>query len=211
MPKEKTTCSAPGNLQFEMSVADCFGFLIDDGFTVLSASPELVRFGRDGVEVSVYHDNVSGEVDLDVGVGTARYSMGELIRISNAERAEEYKAWASMTASGVRAGLTRLAALLVEFGGGAMCGDRFTLKRLRDQRLDWLRRYESEVSIARSRTLAEAAFREGRFSEAVRLLRALGSQATDVERRKLRIALREAGYAALCPDPQGPGGRKKGT
>jgi hypothetical protein len=137
--------------------------------------------------------------------------MGELIRILNPERAEEYKAWASTTAIGVRAGLTRLAALLVEFGGGAMSGDRFTLKRLRDQRLDWLRRYESEVSIARSRTLADAAYREGRFLDAVKFLRSLGSQATEVERRKLKIALRETGCTAPDPDPPNPGGRSEGT
>lgn len=211
MANEKTTNSALASLQFEMSAADCFGFLIDDGFKVLSTSPELVTFGRDKVEVSIYHDEVSGEVDLDVGVGATRYSMGELIRILNPERAEEYKAWASTTAIGVRAGLTRLAALLVEFGGGAMSGDRFTLKRLRDQRLDWLRRYESEVSIARSRTLADAAYREGRFLDAVKFLRSLGSQATEVERRKLKIALRETGCTAPDPDPPNPGGRSEGT
>jgi hypothetical protein len=180
------------SVEFEDSVVACFAFLTDAGFRILDKAPDVVRFSRGALEVTIYHEVASGELDLDVGTAAERYSMSELIHLKDPAKANEYRSWASTTASGVRVGLEALSKLLAEYGRDVLAGDRFAVKRLREQRLDWLRRYETEVSVAGNRARADVAFREGHYSEAARLLDALGPEATDSEKLKLRIAMRKA-------------------
>jgi hypothetical protein len=188
------------NVDFENSVVACFAFLLDAGFRIHAKTPDLVRFSRDDIEVTIYYDVASGEMDLDVGVEAERYSMSELIRSKDASRAAEYRSWASTTAGGVRAGMEALAKLFAEYGRDMVAGDKFALRRMREQRVDWLRRYEKNVAAARGRVEAEVAFRESRYAEAARLLSALGPEATESEKLKLRIAMRKTNRSIEAPN-----------
>jgi hypothetical protein len=173
---------------------------LDAGFRIHAKTPDLVRFSRDDIEVTIYYDVASGEMDLDVGVEAERYSMSELIRSKDASRAAEYRSWASTTAGGVRAGMEALAKLFAEYGRDMVAGDKFALRRMREQRVDWLRRYEKNVAAARGRVEAEVAFRESRYAEAARLLSALGPEATESEKLKLRIAMRKTNRSIEAPN-----------
>lgn len=200
--------SAGPHLEFIEPVIEAFAFLTDRGFRAAVDPPDLVRFERGAVEVTVYHDSRSAEIDVEIRIGGDAYSMSELIRAADAVKAREYRSWCATSAEGMEAGARSLAGLLARFGETALAEDPAFLAALKNQRIEWSKEQASGTTMARDRVAAGLAFRDGRYDEAARLLGQMESVLTPAERIKLRISRRRAALGDGTGTPSVPLGER---
>jgi hypothetical protein len=184
--KTMTTAEEVGRererLNFAKLVEAKFAFLMDLGFSETASEPTIVRFQKDDLAVSVYHGRQSYEIGIDITQGGERYSISELIRSADPATAEQYRNPKAMTSVDVAAGLDRVAGLLQRYGARALHDDPDYFAELRQQRKAWSESYALDVL----RPKAEAAFREGRYADAVSLYEQIAPTLSASEQKKLR-------------------------
>ena len=86
------------------------------------------------------------------------------------------------------AGLDRVADLLQRYGARALRDDSDYFVELRQQRKAWSESYARDVLAKQLRPKAEAAFREGRYADAVNLYEKIAPTLSASEQRKLAVA-----------------------
>ena len=81
------------DLVFFDVVKDRFSYLSEQGFVLKEILPTDLRFQKGDVEITVYWDQTSSEIDLAVAKGADRYSMSEILRAGDLRAAKEYRSW----------------------------------------------------------------------------------------------------------------------
>lgn len=178
---------------FASAVSERFAFLDDLGFSRVESLPTLVRFRKGDLEVNVYHGRQSFEIGLEVVRQGERYSMSELIRVTDPETAGRYRNFATTTPQGIAEGLRRLKDLAQRYGNPALRGDPEFFTTIESQRKAWMEGYALDVLAGQLRPKAEAAFRKGDYQEAVELYERIRPRLSATELKKLTLARERAG------------------
>jgi hypothetical protein len=180
------------DLVFSDVVKDRFSYLSEQGFVLKEILPTDLRFRKGDVEITVYWDQMSSEIDLAVAKGSDRYSMSEVLRAEDLGAAEEYRSWSAGTRESVISGVTALADLFARYGKSAVAGEDFFYSELKRKRREWSHAYSAEVLATGVRQEAEEAFRKGFYKDAAVLYRRIEAALTPSERGKLEFASRKA-------------------
>ena len=175
-------------LGFAETVRREFAFLADFDFYEVESSPTIVRYRKDDLNLNVYHGRQSYEIGLQIGRGGEQISMEQLIRVSDPAGWENYRVLAAANPEGVVSGVTRLAELARLYGERALRGDPEFFAEVRRQRKLWIDAFALDVIESQTRPKAEAAFREGRYREAVELYERIATRLSPAERAKLAVA-----------------------
>lgn len=163
-------------------------FLAHAGFVETEAAPTLVRFVRGDVEVDVFHGRKSYEIDAGVTFKGTRFSLSEIVRVTNPLVVEGYRSAVATSPDSIAASLAKLSAMLRQYGGSALCGDRTFFSKLKEQRVKWSEDYAIEVLAEQLRPKAEDAFRRGDYAAAAELYLRIRHCLSQAEIAKLTIA-----------------------
>jgi hypothetical protein len=180
------------DLVFSDVVKDRFSYLSEQGFVLKEILPTDLRFRKGDVEITVYWDQMSSEIDLAVVKGSDRYSMSEVLRAEDLGAAEEYRSWSAGTRESAISGVTALADLFARYGKSAAAGEDFFYSELKRKRREWSLAYSAAVLATGVRQEAEEAFRKGFYKDAAVLYRRIEAALTPSERGKLEFASRKA-------------------
>ena len=176
---------------FPELVRDRFVYLSEQGFVAEEVLPTDVRFRKDDVEITIYWDPRSFEIDLAIGKGPDRYSMSEILRATDPEAAGKYRSWSAGTPDSLVSGVTALASLFARYGKPAMAGGESYFSELKRKQREWSRAYSAEVLAARVRREADEAFRGGSYREAASLYQQFEAALTPSEKGRLEFALKK--------------------
>jgi len=109
-------------LNFTEAVNDRFAFLKELGFSEAESLPTIVRYRKGDLEVDVYHGRQSFELGLGVARRGTRYTLSELIRVTDPVAADQYRNFAATTPKGIAEGISRLEKLAIRYGERALRG-----------------------------------------------------------------------------------------
>jgi hypothetical protein len=179
---------ARSELLFVLEVRKAFGFLNEAGFEEIEASPTLVRYRKEDVEVDVYHGRQSYEIGCGVTISGTRYAISELIRSHDPEAGKAYRNAVAKTAGGVAVGLRDLSALVQRYGALVLSGDPMQVSKLVDERKRWAQEYALDVLVAQLRPQADDAFRRGEYATAAELFGRIRERLSPAEVKKLLLA-----------------------
>jgi hypothetical protein len=175
-------------LNFADAVSKRFAFLCGLGFCEEESLPTLVRYRKDDLEVAVYHGRRSFEIGFEIARLGVRYSIGELIRAADREKAAQYRNYAATTPRGIAEGLVQLEGLVKQYGERALGGDPAFFAALAQQRKSWAEEYALDVLASQLRPQAEAAFRSGNYRQAADIYQRIRPRLCAAELKKLALA-----------------------
>lgn len=181
---------------FGAAVGARFGFLAEFGLERGDVDPEwerhveLVRYVAPDLEVVVYRERISGEVGLNFRVAEGHFSCSDILRLSDREAAECMRDRVARGPEALAEALDELREFVRVRALPVLRRDaQFVAQVLREssasaheRHLDW----EAD----RLRPMAEAAFHERRFAEAVALFEQFPDRLTVLDRAKLALARR---------------------
>jgi hypothetical protein len=181
---------------FPEAVEANFGFLAGRGFKRVQGEETLVRFQSDRAYVNVYHGRKSFEVGLEIGPFQsveAPYSMSEIIRLVEANKADEYRNYSARSTEGVAEGVRQLAALFHRYVDAGLLKDPKLFESLLVGRETWKQGFALEVNLTQVRRKLEAAWHSKDYAKVVELLKPLRDALTPTELQKLDYAEKHAG------------------
>lgn len=181
---------------FPEAVEANFGFLAGRGFKRVQSEETLLRFQSNRVYVNVYHGRKSFEVGLEIGPlqsVEAPYSMSEIIRLVEANKADEYRNYSARSAEGVAEGVRQLAALFHRYVDAGLLDEPKLFESLRVDRETWKQGFALEVNLTQVRRKLEAAWHSKDYAKVVELLKPLRDALTPTELQKLDYAEKHAG------------------
>ena len=179
-------------LGFREEAVQAFSFLQDMGFVEVSASPTLVEYERDDLEVNVYHGRQSYEVGFEIVRAGTRYSLSALIKLAAPAEGKAYRNTMATSATAVRNGINRLRELVRRYAMTALQGDPETFHALDHQRIEWGQALELETQVASLKPKADEAFRLGHYAQAAELYDQIRAGLSPVEVRKADLARERA-------------------
>jgi hypothetical protein len=175
-------------LNFMGEVRNKFAFLVELGFSEVEAGPTLVRFRRGVLEVDLYHERQSYEIDAGITYLGERYAMEHIIRAVDAEASERYHIWQSSTREGVATGLAELSSLMKRHCCPALRGDEQFFLTVKQQReVSWAA-YLDKMDAAQVRPKADDAFHRKDYAAAADLFARIRNQLSPAELKKLEYA-----------------------
>jgi tetratricopeptide (TPR) repeat protein len=178
---------------FAEAVTEKFIFLEDLGFSQVEALPTIVQYRKDGIQVNIYHGRKSCELGFEIVRLGERYSIPELIRITNPEAAARYRNATATKQNSLTSGLARLEELVRRYGNRALRGDPEFFVALDNQRRAWAQAYALEVLERQLRPKADEAFRLGNYREAAEIYERILPHLSPAELRKLSVAKKCSG------------------
>jgi hypothetical protein len=185
-------------LRFAEAVQDNFSFLHAHGFRRVRSDPTFTRFESKRIYVNVYHGRQSFEIGLEVapvegGPDEACFSMSEIVRLTEPERAAEYRNYAAQTTKSVAEGVQELAARFHRYIDAGVLDDPRLFQRLKESRLAWSRDYAKEVDLTQARRNLAAAWHAKNYVKVVEVLEPFRADLTSAELKKLEYAKKELG------------------
>jgi hypothetical protein len=114
--------------------------------------------------------------------------MSALVRAADTAKADRYRNPVATTPAELARGLKQLADLVKQYGDRALRDDPAFFSDLRRQRKSWSESYALDVLAEQIRPKAGAAFRDGRYREAVELYERIATRLSPAEQRKLAAA-----------------------
>ena len=119
----------------------------------------------------------SFEIGLEVGPSVredeAPYSMSEIIRIMEPNKADDYRNYSARDIETVNEGVRRLAGIFRPYADAGMFDDTSLLTRLEKQREIWKYNFARDVSLIQARPKLDAAWQVKDYAQVVELLRPL--------------------------------------
>jgi hypothetical protein len=174
---------------FDQTVIEVCSYLQDVGFRVGERCSTLVRYVCQDVEVKIYQGRLSFEVGVGVSISGERFSLSELIRLSDPKMADAYRNPVATDVKGVVDAVSQVALLLRKFGALALRGDASVLAALIAQRQQWSDTFALDVLVEQVRPLADRAFRSGDYSKAAELYTRIRTRLSPAEEGKLALAV----------------------
>jgi hypothetical protein len=175
-------------LTFAKTAMMAFAFLVDLGFSVVDSSPTIVKYKKGDMEVDVYHGRSSFELGFGISKNGVRYALSELMRLIDANVANQYRNYVATTQNGVNEGLIELATTVKQFCISVLQGTPECFTALESQRQSWNEEYALEVLERQLLPRADEAFRLGHYQEAAELYERIKSRLSPSELKKLHIA-----------------------
>ena len=121
-------------LGFKEAVREHFKFLSEFGFREVQALTTIVRYRSRNLELCVYHGRISYEIGVEIYQSDERFTIAELIRLSDPHTHEKYRSpMVSSSSSVLDSAVERLANLLRRFGEKALRNDAAVFAALRKQ------------------------------------------------------------------------------
>jgi hypothetical protein len=182
------------SLRLAETVEENFSFLAAHGLKRVQSGPTFVRFESRRAYVNVYHGRRSFELGLEVGpieakgVEEAPFSMSEIVRLLEPEKADGHRNFATHTADGVHEGVRRLASLFRGYVEAGLLSDPGLFGRLERQRAAWSQSFARNVNLTQARRKLDAAWHARDYAKVVEPLEPLRADLTPSELKKLALA-----------------------
>jgi hypothetical protein len=173
---------------FSALVKHHFQFLIDSGFEETGCQRFSVRFCKAGVTVFIFRETRSYEIDAVIALSGAQFGIEDVIRHSEPQSWESYRAYAALTESAIANGLERLAKLLQTHGALALEGNKQCFTRMAQLRDEASAAYALKVLLSQVRPRAEIAFKARDYAKAAELYRQIRQHLSPAEVQKLAYA-----------------------
>ena len=180
-------------LGFKEAVRQHFKFLGRYGFNEILALTTIVQYRNRNLDVCVYHGRLSYEIGVEIYQADERFTIGELIRLSDEEAYEKYRSpMVSSSSVALDSAIERLATLLSKYGEKALQNDYATFDALRKQGVVLVEQLALDVLESQIRPLAAQAFRERRYKDAAKLYKKISARLSNAERAKLAFARKQS-------------------
>jgi len=179
-------------LGFDEQASRAFAFLEGMGFQKISVSPTIARFERGDLAANVFHGRQSYELGFEIEREGKRYSLSELIRLSDPQEADLYRNYAATTPAAVVTGLMQLKQLVARYAAGPLQGEPPTFLALDRQRRELAEKLALDSEVSAFKPKADEAFRLGRYGEAAELYDRIRAGLTPVEAKKADLARKRA-------------------
>ena len=190
MPSQPEVNLARVRLGFADAVAKRFAFLEALGFQQVDRSATVVHYRKDDIEVRIWHEPLSYELDFVIARREGKYGITDLMRVSDPQAATRFRLYAASTEAGVMEGVDQLATLAERFGGAAFRGDSSFFLAMNEARGRWREQTQIEETERDLRLQAEEAFGQSDYRRAVELYERIRPQLTPAELKRLAIATR---------------------
>jgi hypothetical protein len=178
---------------FAKAVTKRFMFLEGLGFSQAEAMPTIVQYRKDRLQANIYHGRKSYELGFEIIHLGQRYSISELIRITDPEAAGRYRNATATTQKSLTVGLARLEELVRRYGSEGLQGEPEFFVALDKQRTAWAKGYALEVLEGQLRPKADEAFRLGKYLEAIEIYERILPRLSRAELKKLSAARKRSG------------------
>jgi hypothetical protein len=178
------------NYGFITTVQSEFSYLSTVGFKCVKETSTFVRFESVDLFVNVYHGASSHEIGAEVGKlgpdgDIDKYSVSELIRITDSDEAKKYRNFTATSPEAVVTGVKRLSAIFGRYAGPFLNGDTQLFRKLEHQKREWSKKFSLEILSKQVRPKAEEAFRDKRYGEALTLYESIESELSPAEHKRL--------------------------
>lgn len=175
-------------LNFNGLVESRFRDLLPMGFALARSEKTLVVYTSGALSVEIYHGRASYEIGLNLVIGEARYSLGEVLRAIGDPAGEAYRNASGTDQASIEKAVDQLGDLLFQSIVPSL-SDQLALSAVLEQcRADWARGYALQVLAENIRPLAEQAFRDRDFSRAAKLYSQISDALSEAEVRKYLYA-----------------------
>ena len=183
------------HLKFPETVEKQFSFLKEYGFKIKLREQTVVKFESKDVFITIYHDRVSFEIGLQIGLlssgSSSGYGLGSVIKFTDPELGNKFRCYTTSSLEGVKKGVVEIATLLETYGDKVLRGDAEIFKWLNNN----IEQYWAEREAARIRPKAEEAFRTKEYSKALDLYRSIENCLTSAEEKKIKYAMKKVSVA----------------
>ena len=178
-------------LRFADEVTSHFAFLEARDFRCVCSEGTLVRFESPELAINIYHGRQSYEIGLELESPvstTDHYSLSELLRLVDPERAEHYRSFATHSEQGVSDGVRQLAESFQRCVAAGILNNTEIFSRLKLQRQKLNKDYALDVQLEQVRKKAEVAWHNKDYATVVRTLKPLRGSLSASEIAKLEFA-----------------------
>ena len=178
-------------LHFPEEVKRRFTFLAASGFRDVHAEPTLVRYESQPMIINVFHGRRSYEIGLEIEsreVPAESHTMSEILRLVDAERADNYRNFAAHTVEGVAQGVQQLAVLFQKCIEAGIFNDEHFFPRLKVQRSTLTNDYWFKMNFKQAHYEAESAWSKKDFGKVVQILSPLQEHLNPSDLKKLDYA-----------------------
>jgi hypothetical protein len=177
---------------FQKMVIELFSWLEDYGFSLIEEKSTIVKYeGRFGY-VNVYHGRSSYEVGIEIGPPgeeqKSNYSMSELIRLREYEKAKNYRNPIATSEQTMRTAIFAQAEKLMMYGQRVFKGESKVWQELKQQRQNWSKEYAMDIMQSQVRQEVENYFHKKDYKRVIELLSRIEGRLTSVELKKLEYA-----------------------
>ncbi|HEX7163290.1 MAG TPA: hypothetical protein VF223_18895 [Trebonia sp.] len=185
-------------LNFVASARSAFDFVTNPPYSLRLVDQDEGRVTYAGVDLglAILYDGLSCELDLALwresveAEVTHPYTMVDLLRVADPDRARSYRQFSASTEAAVEQGLAMLESEFRRFGLQALSGSREFFERMRQMRSLAAAEFNSELEDKQIREKAGRAWRDRDFSNVVKQYSILGDRLSQVERARLDYARR---------------------
>lgn len=173
---------------------DAFSFLEDAGFRVVTFSESNLRYERASAFVSVGWDRRSGELEIFLGLRSAKrqpehsFSLTDLLRMQDNQAGRRIDPPLVLQVGDLKPFLDKLAEELRTYAQPALCGDRMFFRRLDVFRTAQSEKLMDDMTMQRVRMEVEGAWRARQYNDVIRILGPVEELLTASEKAKLVYA-----------------------
>jgi len=178
---------------FPKAVSDSFSFLSSRGFRQVLAESNRVRYESQHAYVTVFHEELSYEIDLEIGSIDDRsmcFPRSTIMLLFEPEKLAlpESRSYVAQTAEEIARGVSKLASQFAGYVNAGLLDDSKLFEHLRDVSDRRLRERAEEVELADVRQKLEVAWHEKNYAKVVDLLEPMRSELTGSEQKKLEFS-----------------------
>jgi len=183
---------------FPRAVAEHFKFLSSYGFRQTASSPTSVRFESPRAYVTVFHEKVSYEIDLEIGSlenPAMRFPRSTIMLLFGPEKLKlaESRSYVAQTPDEIARGVSKLASQFAGYVNAGLFDDPKLFEHLRYVSDHRLREYAEEIELSDVRKKLDAAWLGKNYARVVDLLEPVRAKLTPSELGKLDFAKKNIG------------------
>jgi hypothetical protein len=180
-------------MAFPKAVSESFSFLSSRGFRQVWADPNSVRYESQHAYVTVFHEELSYEIDLEIGSIDQRsmcFPRSTIMLLFEPEKLAlpDSRSYVAQTAEQISRGVSKLASQFAGYVNAGLFDDPKLFEHLRDVSDRRSRERAEEIELADVRQKLEAAWRERNYAEVVNLLEPMRAELTGSELKKLEFS-----------------------
>lgn len=180
------------DLGFAREVLSSFSFIEAYNYSVNEEHETLVGYRGTFGYINIYHGRSSYEIGIHVYPPNEYpkdgYSMSELMRLIDAEKAKKYRNPIAMTPFDVNKYVKEQAQRFEKYGQRILSGDSSIWPELMQQKQKWAEEYATNMLLSQSRIEAKVSFRKHNLQRVIDLLKDFEKLLTPSEKKMLEYA-----------------------
>lgn len=189
---------------FPKAVSDSFSFLSASGFWQAAAASNRVRYESQHAYVTIFHEELSYEIDLEIGSidqPSLCFPRSTIMLLFDPEKLglPESRSYVAQTAEEIARGVSRLASQFAGYVHAGLFDDPKLFEHLRDVSARRLRERAEAIELSDMRQKLEVAWREKNYAKVVALLEPMSSELTGSELKKLEFSKNQLRSGASLP------------